>query len=573
MTTGTEGNDNLTNDPAVRAETIDALGGNDIVTVGQPLKQDQYHASSDVQVLGGDGYDTLKVGGGVLRAVSLTDLGGTLMYRVSNSFNYSVSWSSIERLEISGSLFGTDPFVTTGSSVDILRLSTVYAHDITVETNGGDDEVYFSGGDVSGGGIISIATGAGNDIIDFTGVTSATGPFRKGDGGEGDDVLRGSAYSDTLIGGAGNDILDGGAGSDALAGGTGNDIYYEDTFGDNLYENPGEGEADEVRTPLGSATNHNEIYVLPDNIENLTGTATGGQGIGANTADNVITMGAGNDLVVAEQGGNDTVAAGAGNDFVYYGGAWSAADKTDGGAGSDTVGLLGNYTVTLAADTLVDVERLALYTGLSSPGGSASHYNLTTVDATVAAGAVLRVTATSLAASETLIFNGSAESDGRFTVLSGAGNDIVSGGQMADRIVGGAGDDQLYGLGGQDTLLGGLGADVLRGGFGRDIYRYESVAESTAGSVDRIVDFSAGGEADRIDLAALDADGRLDGNQSFRFIGVNAGFSESAGELRAVQTGNRWFIEGDVNGDGVADLIIEVTKAPGHIFSAGDFVL
>ena len=43
-------------------------------------------------------------------------------------------------------------------------------------------------------------------------------------GGDGDDVLIGSAGNDTLTGGAGDDVLIGGAGQDILDGGPGNNI-------------------------------------------------------------------------------------------------------------------------------------------------------------------------------------------------------------------------------------------------------------------------------------------------------------------------------------------------------------
>ena len=46
-------------------------------------------------------------------------------------------------------------------------------------------------------------------------------------GGDGDDVLIGSAGNDTLIGGAGDDVLIGGAGHDILDGGPGNNIVIQ----------------------------------------------------------------------------------------------------------------------------------------------------------------------------------------------------------------------------------------------------------------------------------------------------------------------------------------------------------
>jgi hypothetical protein len=71
----------------------------------------------------------------------------------------------------------------------------------------------------------------------------------------------------------------------------------------------------------------------------------------------------------------------------------------------------------------------------------------------------------------------------------------------------------------------------------------------------------------------VDAEQGIEGNQAFRFIGVNAEFSRAAGELRVVETGGKWFVEGDVNGDGFADLVIHIVNGGSHIFSGSDFLL
>jgi hypothetical protein len=60
--------------------------------------------------------------------------------------------------------------------------------------------------------------------------------------------------------------------------------------------------------------------------------------------------------------------------------------------------------------------------------------------------------------------------------------------------------------------------------------------------------FAAG---DRIDLSAIDANGAAEGNGDFAYIS--------------------WLIEGDINGDGVADLVIAVAAQPGHDLTAADF--
>src|SRR5687768_7922250 len=182
-------------------------------------------------------------------------------------------------------------------------------------------------------------------------------------------------------------------------------------------------------------------YFVPDFVENLTGTSAGAQGVRDNALNNVIVMAAGHDLIVADAGGVDVVSGGAGNDFIYYGTTLTSADMSIGGAGVDTIGLLGNYTsLVFTASSLTGVERLALYTG-----GGSFNYNVTMSDANVAAGGDFFVTAASLKATETLVFNGAAETSGRFTVLGGGGGDTIIGGLSSDYLAGNAGNDVING--------------------------------------------------------------------------------------------------------------------------------
>jgi hypothetical protein len=229
--------------------------------------------------------------------------------------------------------------------------------------------------------------------------------------------------------------------------------------------------------------------------ETLTGTS------GNDTLDGL----GGNDTIVLTGGGDDKAAGGEGNDLLYYGDAFTSADSNDGGAGFDRVGLLGNYTLTFDADDLVNVERLEVYGSASVSGAQPTGYDLTTVDGNVAAGETLIVTAASLNAMESLTFNGTAETDGRFTVHGGAGGDRIAGGAKGDLLMGNAGADELFGLDGNDILIGGTGADRLRGGFGNDLYRYLDAADSGTGDgeSDRIADFQRG--KDKIDLSSIDA--------------------------------------------------------------------
>jgi len=410
---------------------------------------------------------------------------------------------------------------------------------------------------------IVVLGGTGNDSLTGTaGVDVLDGNNSSNQAVADTDVLNGLGGNDILYGRGGNDTLNGGTGDDQMTGGTGNDVYYVDSAGDSVVEASGEG-TDEVRSGLAS-------YTLPDNVENFVGTSSTGQVVAGNALDNVLTMGGGNDVLNLSAGGNDTAYGNDGNDYIYFGAAFTADDRVVGGAGVDTVGLLGNYNLTLGANTLSGVETFSLLSGTAAGGTEHVTYSITTVDENVPAGGRLTVYAGGLLADESLFFNGYAETDGALSVYGGAGNDTFAGGPANDTFVGGAGDDTMYGLDGMDWLEGGLGADTMRGGPGNDVFVYQSAAESTAAKTDHIVDFEY--VSDHIWLTNIDADTNAAGDQAFNFIGSNA-FSHTAGELRAYQSGASWFVEGDVNGDGNADLVIQVDPVAGHAIIASDFLL
>ncbi|MEI8229476.1 MAG: bluetail domain-containing putative surface protein, partial [Planctomycetota bacterium] len=68
----------------------------------------------------------------------------------------------------------------------------------------------------------------------------------------------------------------------------------------------------------------------------------------------------------------------------------------------------------------------------------------------------------------------------------------VVGTNQAETLVGTAFQDVIYAGAGDDMLTGGLGADMLVGGAGADTFRYVSLADSMATSMDLISDFTIG---------------------------------------------------------------------------------
>ncbi|HET9640640.1 MAG TPA: calcium-binding protein, partial [Allosphingosinicella sp.] len=474
----------------------------------------------------------------------------------------------------------------------------------------------------------------------------------------------------------GNDLLDGGSGADTMTGGEDNDIYVVDDSGDVVVEDMGEG-IDEIRTSLASFS----LVAHPD-VENLTGTASTGQALRGNAANNVITGGAGWDVFRLFDGGDDSVFGGAGNDTIFIIGALTAADIVNGGSDTDTLVLQGAYGALTLTANITQIENISILAGSNTnfgePGTNRYDYVLTIDDANFAAGVQARINGAALLEGEDFTFDGSAETNANLVVYGGKGVDTLTGGlgndifyypeerfatgdtvnggpgydgmflrgnytidfnapgytglftnienltltsatderyargggtefdynltlsnaivkpgetltvsgallmatetmvldasQEADgllRLFGGRADDTLKGGANADLIHGNLGADQLTGNGGADSFRYQSVDESNSGSMDQILDFTPG--TDSLDLSRVDANSGAAGDQAFSWIGSSA-FSGSAGELRAYEQSGTWFVEGDTNGDSVADLVIALTLQGATPLGAGDFL-
>ncbi len=143
--------------------------------------------------------------------------------------------------------------------------------------------------------------------------------------------------------------------------------------------------------------------------------------------------------------------------------------------------------------------------------------------------------------------------DGDDRLYGGSGGDRLYGMAGNDRLAGGGGNDRLAGGDGDDLLIGGAGRDLLTGGAGTDVFVFTELADSLPGAArDVITDFERG--VDRIDLSAIDANVATVEIDRFTFVS-GAQFSMVAGELRRANG----LIEGDVDGDGVADFQIELS--------------
>jgi serralysin len=467
--------------------------------------------------------------------------------------------------------------------------------------NGGNDTIAYQGSrdatidlraatlqyETGGGGSMSFATGI------FGGFTIAnTVVIENATGGEGNDTIIGNAANNVLTGNGGNDVFTPGAGHDTVAGGAGNDgAYFGASFEAGDLFDGGAGD-----DQIGLQGNYANFALTPANIVNveqivfLSGSDTRFGDTAGNTysyslVSNDANVAAGQVLKVNGNGlgsgeamsfdgraetdgaflaygglGTDRVTGGQQADGFYFGDTrWGASDVLDGQGGSDQLGLQGNYSganaIVFGGGQLSSIEQIVLLSGADTRfggGALAFNYTLTMNDANLATGQTMTINGNSLRSGEVLTFDGSAETGGLYRVFSGAGDDSIKGGA------------------GNDTIYGGAGADTLTGGLGNDTFAYAATGHSTSGGFDTITDFALG---DRIDLSLIDANSAAANNNAFAFIGANA-FSHAAGELRATDAGNGdWVVEGDVDGDGVADIVIHVHVTDGHGVGGGDFVL
>src|SRR5215212_10721357 len=184
------------------------------------------------------------------------------------------------------------------------------------------------------------------------------------EGGEGDDVIVGSAAVDTIHGGPGNDRLTGFRGNETIEGQDGNDVMIWNNGDGKDVDEGGDG-VDEALITTGAAADQMKVSPLAggrtffersnapftvdmgtveklsltsfsgdDTLETLPG-VTLPMTIDAGPGSDTITTGAGTDRLIGDRG-DDTLNAGVGDDTLV----WNNGDGTDqmnGGDGLDRI--------------------------------------------------------------------------------------------------------------------------------------------------------------------------------------------------------------------------------------------
>ncbi|PWR18623.1 calcium-binding protein [Zavarzinia aquatilis] len=186
------------------------------------------------------------------------------------------------------------------------------------------------------------------------------------------------------------------------------------------------------------------------------------------------------DVFDMAQGGVDIVNGKEGDDEFRFGATLTAADRVIGGDGYDHVILKGDYSagLVLSSTTLRYVESFEMTSGFS--------YDITMSNGNLQAGEVMTVSAYGVGfggSGHYFHFNGSAETDGRFNVSDGYGDDILIGSQGGDSLsMSYGGNDYIDGQGGGDVIMAenNFGAgDFINGGAGSDIVYFRGLQSAT----------------------------------------------------------------------------------------------
>ncbi|WP_051402212.1 M10 family metallopeptidase, partial [Lutibaculum baratangense] len=246
--------------------------------------------------------------------------------------------------------------------------------------------------------------------------------------GSGANRLEGGGGVDTLYGGGGNDTLLGGFSTDTIYGEAGNDliIVLDGEFFDNVDGGTGTDTLDH-----SNVTRSGDIFDF-ETGQIITTFATGTPTL---ASIEIYLDGSGGNTIISDGNGN-TYYGNGGNDTMV---AEIGAETMDGGAGIDTLD-----TTRWGGDYVLD-----LATGSSNYSGEL----YTNFENVITGAGNDSITGTS----------------GANVIDGGAGNDTLLGGSSSDTLYGGDGNDHLYGGFATDTVYGGAGDDtiyVLEGEFG-----------------------------------------------------------------------------------------------------------
>jgi hypothetical protein len=407
-----------------------------------------------------------------------------------------------------------------------------------------------SAGDINGDGFDDLVVGAQTDLQtqfgdgagyvlfgrDFSGAVTHQGT-------DGDDTLTGDATSNVLIGGLGDDILDGGGGFDALNGGGGDDVLVFEAIGGQRFDGglgfdtlrvDGAG----VSFNLTSINDNLGHYTLYRGIDAIDVTGTGG---------NSLTLDL-HDLLALAEDANSLRVDGDADDAVDAGGGWTQHANTTVGATTYAVYTQGGATLQVALAS----DRSEVKVGTFDAAGIADLGGFKIVGETVADLAGMAVA-----------MIGDHNGDGF--------DDIAIGAYLNDG--GGLNAGATYIVFGKANGFGTIDLDAIAAGTGGYKLAGDAAGDYAGRSVSSAGDINGDGFADLIVGADGHDTGGLNAGAAYVVFGKASDFDgdgfKLVGESATDFAGHAVALAGDVNGDGLNDVILGAYQNDGAGANSG----
>ncbi len=327
--------------------------------------------------------------------------------------------------------------------------------------------------------------------------------------GSGNDRLLGQADDDILSGSFDDDTMTGGPGNDNEAGASGNDTFLQDAAANGNDTLDGSFDVDTVSYGARAA----RVVVDLDGVAD-DGAPAAAEQDNVSAAVEKLVGGAGNDDLTGSTASNTLTGGGGADDLVGLDGD----DLLDGGLGADDMdGDLGTDTATYAARATAVVVTI---NGVANDGSTGEGDNVRTDVENLVSGS------------------------GQDSLTGSGAPNVIHGGPGNDTIAGGLGNDDEHGDGGNDTFTedaAANGADDFFGGADNgattigDLVTYNQRTTTIRVTIDGTADDGASAEGDNVHTDIESARGGTRGDVLVgspgpnRLLGLGAGDSLDGG--------------------------------------------
>jgi Ca2+-binding RTX toxin-like protein len=224
---GGAGNDTFVWNPGDGSDTIEGQGGRDTLQFNGANVSENMDLSANgsrLRLFRDVGNVTMDVNG--VEQVNIAALGGADRITINNLAGTDVTDVNIDLASPAGSGKGNgqaDTIIVNGTNGD--DVISVNGDATGIDVLGLAARIHITGAEPAIDSLIVNAL-AGDDVVEATGLSANAIQFTA-NGGDGNDVLIGSAGNDTLVGGNGDDVLIGGPGQDVLDGGPGDNVLIQ----------------------------------------------------------------------------------------------------------------------------------------------------------------------------------------------------------------------------------------------------------------------------------------------------------------------------------------------------------